>query len=601
MKKYWINENIFWIDGNNYPNYNYFEDFKTRGLEFNGSLNFNDIYNLDVVIKSKNVVYFSIEVDGFTYYYFVNDINKIVSGGYEYSLKLDVYTTYLLKWFKENENTQFLLTRNKKWNEDALSFEDEYLRNINLNGTYKKYDNDFVFEEEFGNRYYKGWMCKYKDTGTLEPLRIIYETWLQISRPSFNSSEKNNWTNYLIVSDNNDWLIIPIMYETVFETNRTGNNLKLENDKFSLNELVKSTEYANKIYGVYRGVNVLTLFKEEYAAVTIKELNYRDRFGVMKHNILTLDSNNLDVSDLMLYKNVNVNFDNEITYNLETINHPYLYKYIPVRYGNNDMDLSQFYTDNGEFKLSGRFIFNGNFTFYYNNKFVDYTSNFIDFGYQLPLYTDTYNQYIASSYNSVNTGLNIAKRKSMWGAIGGSLDSLWQVPSGFGDIISMFGNLGKSVSSNINAFRDYKSQLNAKFKDAYNTNGGKIAPSNINDTLAMFYYDYADKDLTANLNQHEGIEIFDVNSTWIKSVNNYLFLNGFKYNNYSNLVYDDKYDCFNYVFDIEDINNKFSNTYEEMIKNGVVPSTPNKIKDELLNMLISGVRIWKNKPEIKTM
>lgn len=382
----------------------------------------------------------------------------------------------------------------------------------------------------------------------------------------------------------------------------------VSNSYATINEIKNSIEYSNKFLGLYFLPHIFILGKYwDYLDISY---TYNQISKTVRLLVLDLNPEGNTVLEFPFINNRLLT--NQVTYNQDVITNLYLYKYLPAKYFNNDIDLSLFYNQNeNTFTSDGYFNFTGVANFVDKIYGFSITNCLWSFPYQLPSGTNSYLQYVAANYNTTNTSLDIAKqqfnlnKKSI--AMNSAFSGLQNILGGIGNALS--GNwtglasnvlgLGQTIGGgSIQGLQNkltYQSQIdltNSKYADAKNTYGSTIHNSAVNDAAWINYY------LKDN-EQYYGIELFNGSSSFNKQLNNMIFFNGYYSPNLlsiNEMLADtsNEWICF---FNLEDsdIDNK------AYLINSLLYNIEPLLNEDIINyintLLSKGVRIWKKNPE----
>lgn len=149
-------DNFYWRDEENFPHYDLFKTIKFTDIpnttEYFNSLNWVNSNSATTIIKKKisNIpnVLFKIVSNNTTRYYYIQEINKELPNSYEVTLKLDIWSTYIMNNNVWNKliNTSFNFIRSPFFHKDTL-----FITDPKINSIISNIDNRTYFKESLSS------------------------------------------------------------------------------------------------------------------------------------------------------------------------------------------------------------------------------------------------------------------------------------------------------------------------------------------------------------------------------------------------------------------------------------------------------------------
>lgn len=373
----------------------------------------------------------------------------------------------------------------------------------------------------------------------------------------------------------------------IFKDGGSWDNYTINNSYTTILNMRKSTKYANKFLGFYFLPHIL--FMKEHIKIgsfTFTWLDSNDRQQSFTGNLLYLD----------LLPEGNTIYERQLTYltyennplpnESNEINNWYLTRYFKTKYYNNDIDLSFYYDENSKtFKTRGYFNFTGSGNYVAKVPQKSITECLWTYPYQLPSGSDEYLKYVAANYNSVNTGLDIAKQQFNLGIFSNLLSGAFSVATSFKNPLNLASGIANSsvgITNNTLNYYNKQKMVEAQFMDAKNTNGTQISNSTLLDSAWINYY------LKDN-EQYSGLERFYGDDSFNKQLNSIIYYYSYFNPKFINLSltfgsYEwDHYDCFYLQWD---------ENYLRCNLHYIINQIPKPYHDRIFSMLTNGLRFW---------
>ncbi len=621
---YYFAKTPFWSNPNNndYPNLKYFDSFISHdGMEpFEGNINFIDERTITITLPNdgRNLYgYFEYTnpVTKFKSYYFATNIEKQLANAVVMRLQLDLYGTYIIKFFRfyANNNELWILRYSPKWNPNVNKVQDPYLASLPFQGTYEyvwqrdgfitdanKQDGDYyAFNVNWGK-------CTLHNNGYLTEIDYHPTLWRKIdthqpvyTKPGITYYVFDGTPNY---GEYHDYILVPVLEDeyyvkkgsSYFTVWNNKNNIDKAINKASPNSPFALAHFRGRLIGPPFNIALKQYGKKIY------EMWYSGNADFIPLEINNSSLNTTDDDIIIMFHTIEGTFQ---LYNDQTYKDFFLwssppiyfhtspdyiawnfYQYNPVRYLDNELDI-------GLFSSQGKYVsintginvttmFNGNIMGSYENIYEPTTLNTLKYGYYLPTSADEFIKYRNQTINSLNTGF----LTNTLGQIGNGLMSYG------GGLDAGFRGMMRSIFN----ITTNKLNIEAKYSDVRNNTGIKMNTGMENDILNFINYVYGFNVDTGNAsyrkNQFYSCTRFLVprpNSAYNTLFWRHIYLNGWMVNNYAKIGDYVNYNTpFLWVFDERQMEETWNQKNLSL-----------DIKNEILDMMTNtGIRTWGDNP-----
>ena len=377
----------------------------------------------------------------------------------------------------------------------------------------------------------------------------------------------------------------PIYKVEIWNGEKITKTFKVKNSLSSLELMRTKTEFVNKFLGIFYIPHFL---------------NFKNFSIDKKENQAFIEINpqgeNFNLFPIFEYKMSNI--DNVL--NNKSYSNEYLLKYLNIKYYGNEIK-AEFRTNNKHIIFLGGILL---FTDAANlisktSNLLSLENSIISYPYQLPIGSDTYQQYVGANRGVTDTQFDIAQQQSNMSIAKGLTEGATSIAGGAASIAT--GNIGGGVSQILSGATNMifspleaskkldqqKQMIRTQYQQARNTMGSKLLFSNIRSASLINYYDSKDGE------QYEGVELSDLDENTLKLINNLIFLNGYflpKASSFNERINNNR--DFNFIqIDSILLQQALNLTINfKKINNQIYEI----IKDELIN----GVRIWNKKEQI---
>lgn len=289
-------QEIFWNVNDNVPSKVAFEKYKSKMLLDNNNtlkVNFKNYNEVEVVARDKDIKYIWVNHNNVDYFYYVNSISKVLSGGYVLNCSLDIYTTYMIKFIEDmkTNNQEVEIIRSHKFDDKSGQFDDEQLQNAFIEYDSIQSNNYIYNKQEVG------------------PDKYWYNEDLIIKNPDFNANK------YYVFSEgeNGNYTFIPVIKRnekvTIFRKQPTPDATPSETFIY-----LPNTFGAFSWNGDNRFVRCKDINGRTYSQIEIDE-KIRNAYATGKKVVYQLRNQRKELQNMEFW------FDN--LYNFNEINTPY--------------------------------------------------------------------------------------------------------------------------------------------------------------------------------------------------------------------------------------------------------------------------------------
>lgn len=599
-------EKVFWNTiGDNKPSTTYLNQFVSRMVQQDIKINFVDFYNINVVSSTRDITYILTTHNNYNQYWFFNGIEKIINGGYVLKFQLDIWTTYTLPFFDlmNQNNIKVKLNRSHKFTKEALLLKDNMLDNVPI--VYENYvdryynPTTYSIPNQNGVRYF------------LNSNRNSYVEY-QVSGSGDLGASGNYYYVFQDVNEDGYMWFIPVLYDEDFGTNVNGiyyqlndplnkqkNLIQIYNTSRELEKLRqapdpnnsdKPSDLANKFLGCYLLPNFFnyknTKLKYDwitrhidnvdktYACLTLKVS------GEVINDPIVLD----EYPDFVPYNNqiTTLNYTDKVhQFAFDKLDYQFFGQSIPAKLliDNNKVVINDWmvnFTQSCFIKLFNK-----------TNDLFGYSEGIIELPANLPVWIDTYLNYVNANKNTRDNQLNILKQErdkalsvNSIGGFFGAIGNLFNRDGG--GLFSNIFDTGVGVANTITGYNNALSTMKAQYEDAKNTMGDTIQAGNIVDAInGYFNYKFS--------NIYNKIRYKKLSANTIANLNNVIYLYGISNPQIDTLTHFTVRSDFNYyLFDQQYLNTIFANH--------IANNVPQELYPFIINQLSEGVRIWTIQP-----
>ncbi|MGL4950457.1 MAG: leucine-rich repeat protein [Mycoplasma sp.] len=404
------------------------------------------------------------------------------------------------------------------------------------------------------------------------------------------SEIKNIMSGYLITANLNPnrWLDETCYDVSTFRVNKwekkSGFDIKkVDNFRYRIEEYRKESENINKFLGVFHMPHVLTMKNFNFMSYKGGELIYID-----------IEAGGEFINNFGIYSYSMSNTDGYINNN--SFSSPYLLKYSKIKYHGSDVSVEFRTNDLYDVFLGGKFYFTDKcYLISKNSDLVNLDGSVIEYGGTLPVASDEYAKYVASTRDVIDTGYNIAKQEAgirefenKVGVASGVIESMYNGNSVGSPVIGAVNSGLNLLSGGFGLYKIRKGlkwteeRIRSQYSQAEKNMGNKILSSNIMSASMVSYYNDNSGD------QYDGVEIARLNESSLILINNYILLYGYMFPHLSTYSKEIEYgERFNYIqIDSIVLDNMLNIKYDNNVLN-------NSVYDHIKDELTKGIRIWK--------